>query len=92
MLNRLGLAAFAAVLLAAAPSHAAGPKTYQVTGPILAIDSDTITVQKGNEKWQIARGAANISADAKVGAKVTITYTMAATQVEVKADKAAKHP
>jgi hypothetical protein len=91
MSNRLGLAALAALLVAAAPSYAAGPKTYQVTGPILAIDSDTITVQKGSEKWQIARGAASVPADAKVGTKVTIMYTMAATEVAVKDDKAAKH-
>ena len=90
MSNRLGVAVFAAMLLVAIPSFAAGPKTYQVTGPILAIDSDTITVQKGSEKWQIARGSVNVSADAKVGSKVTITYTMTATQVVVKAGKPAQ--
>ena len=42
MSNRLGLAALTAALLAVAPSYAAGPKTYQVTGPILAIDANTI--------------------------------------------------
>jgi len=84
MSNRLGLAAFAAVMLAAAPSYAAGAKTYQVTGPILTIDADTITVQKGSEKWQIARGSANVPADAKVGTKVMITYTMTAAEVTVK--------
>lgn len=91
MSNRLGFAAFAVMLLAAAPSYAAGPKTYQVTGPILAIDSDTITVQKGSEKWQIARGTATVPADAKVGTKVMITYTMTASQVAVKDAKPATH-
>ena len=91
MSNRLGLFALTAALLAAAPSYAAGPKSYQVTGPILAIDADTITVQKGTEKWQIARGSANIPAEAKVGAKVTIMYTMTATEVAVKDNKAAAH-
>ena len=90
MSNRLWLTAFTALSLAAAPCYAAGVKAYQVTGPILAMDADTITVQKGSEKWQIARGAANIPADAKVGSKVTIMYTMSATELTVKDDKGTK--
>jgi hypothetical protein len=67
----------------------AGPKTYQVTGPILAVTDEMITVQKGDDKWEIARdGKTKITGDIKVGAKVTIEYTMAATSVEVKADDA----
>jgi len=63
----------------------AGPKTYQVTGPVLAVTDDIITVQKGDDKWEIARDAkTKITGDLKVGAKVTIEYTMSATTVEVK--------
>jgi len=52
---------------------AAGPKTYQVTGPVLEIKGDIIVVQKGKEKWEILRDAATkVKGDLKVGSKVTI--------------------
>jgi hypothetical protein len=51
----------------------------------------TITVQKGDEKWEIARnGKTKITGDLKVGAKVTIYYRMIAAEVEVKEGKAKK--
>jgi predicted acyltransferase (DUF342 family) len=63
----------------------AGPAQYQVTGPVLEVRDDAIVVQKGNEKWEITRDkATSISGDLKVGAKVTIYYTMQASKVEVK--------
>ncbi len=66
---------------------AAGPKTYQVTGPVLEVRDDVIVVQKGKEKWEIARAAdTKITGDLKVGAKVTIEYRMTATDIEVKED------
>ena len=73
----------------------AADKTYQVTGPILEITDTTITVQKGKEKWEIARTKdTKVTGELKVGAKVTIMYTMTAVAVEAKgdakADKAAK--
>jgi len=71
--------------LAAAPLFAAAPKTYQVTGPVLAITDDTITVQKGQEHWEIARDAnVKVTGELKVGAKVTIEYRMSAVSIEVK--------
>lgn len=70
---------------------AAGNKTYQVTGPVLEMNDTMIAVKKGTERWEIARDSTTkMTGDLKVGAKVTITYTMSATEVEVKADKAAK--
>ncbi len=70
---------------------AAGPTTYQVTGPILEIKDDVITVQKGHEKWQIAKDATTrVTGELKVGSKVTIEYTMKATTVEVKDAKKAE--
>jgi len=36
---------------------AADVKTYQVTGPVLDMTADSITVQKGKDKWEIAKGA-----------------------------------
>jgi predicted acyltransferase (DUF342 family) len=63
----------------------AGPAQYQVTGPVLEVRDDAIVVQKGNEKWEIARDkATGISGDLKVGSKVTIYYTMQASKIEVK--------
>ena len=73
-------------------ASAAGPKTYQVTGPVLEMSDSMIAVQKGGkERWEIARDSnTKVTGDLKVGAKVTITYTMSATDVEVKAEKAGK--
>jgi hypothetical protein len=69
----------------------AGPKTYQVTGPVLEMNDSMIAVQKGNDRWEIARDSnTKVTGDLKVGAKVTITYTMSATEVEVKPEKGAK--
>jgi hypothetical protein len=72
----------------------AADKTYQVTGPILEVSDTTITVQKGKEKWEIARTKdTKVTGDLKVGAKVTIMYTMTATSIEAKGEpKAEKAP
>jgi hypothetical protein len=52
-----------------------------------------IVVQKGKERWEIARDAkTKMQGDVKVGSKVTIMHTMTATEVEAKADKAANKP
>jgi hypothetical protein len=69
----------------------AGTTNYQVTGPILEVTNDSITVQKGKEKWEIARDKdTKIVGDLKVGSKVTIHYTMKATSVEVKGEEKKK--
>jgi len=66
----------------------AAGKTYQVTGPVLEVSDSMIAVQKGKDRWEIARDSSTkVTGELKVGAKVTITYTMSATDVEVKADK-----
>ena len=74
-----------ACLLAAPAVFAAGTKTYQVTGPVLDVKDDMVVVQKGKEKWEIARDKdTKVTGDLKVGAKVTIMYTMSAASIEVK--------
>jgi hypothetical protein len=79
------------VVLLTAPLYAAPPKTYQVTGPVLEVTNDMIVVQKGQDRWEIARDASTkVTGDLKVGAKVTIEYRMSATSVEVKAATAKK--
>jgi len=83
---KLSVSAFvlAAALLASQPLFGAEAKTYQVTGPVLELTPTTIVVQKGEDKWQIARGTAKVTGELKVGAKVTIEYQMVAKTVEVK--------
>jgi cytochrome c1 len=77
----------AILLLSVSIAFAVGPKTYQVTGPVLELTDDSITVQKGKEKWQIARDKdTKVKGDLKVGAKVTIEYTMKAAAVEMKGE------
>jgi hypothetical protein len=75
-----------AMALLTAPTFAAD-KTYQVTGPVLEVTDTSVTVQKGKEKWQIARDKdTKITGELKVGAKVTIQYRMTADTIEAKAD------
>ena len=76
---------FSLFLLMSLMVFAAAPKTYQVTGPILDIKGDVITVQKGTEKWELAVDkTTKITGDLKVGSKVTIEYQMKATTITVK--------
>ncbi|HEY2713800.1 MAG TPA: hypothetical protein VGI60_14895 [Chthoniobacterales bacterium] len=79
------------VLSSSALTQAASPRTYQVTGPVLEVTNDLIVVQKGKERWEVARdGNTKVTGDIKVGAKVTVMYTMTATAVEAKGEKPAK--
>jgi len=81
----------AASLALSSAAFAAGAKTYQVTGPVLEVTDSMIAVQKGKDRWEINRDSnTKVSGDLKVGEKVTVTYTMSATDVEVKAGKGAK--
>jgi cytochrome c1 len=76
---------------AAAFAFAGTAWAYQVTGPVLEVTDTKIVVQKGKEKWEIARTPeTKVDGDLKVGAKVTIEYSMTAKSVEVKAEKGKK--
>jgi hypothetical protein len=89
-LQCMGLALlFGAALLTTTSLKAADAKSYQVTGPVLELSATTITVQKGEEKWELARTKdTKITGDLKIGSKVTIYYTMVAGEVDVKEGKA----
>ena len=78
--------ALAAALIALAlPAFARAPKTYQVTGPVLEVSDDLIVVQKGKDKWEIARTPeTKVTGELKPGSKVTIDYRMTATGIEAK--------
>src|SRR5882757_1662814 len=81
----------AACLALSSSAFAAGAKTYQVTGPVLEVSDSMIAVQKGKDRWEVNRDSSTkVSGDLKVGEKVTITYTMTATEAEVKAAKGPK--
>jgi hypothetical protein len=77
----------AAVSLAlSSVAFAASTKDYQVTGPVLEVNDSMIAVQKGKDRWEIARDSSTkTSGDVKVGDKVTVHYTMSATNIEAKA-------
>ncbi len=72
-------------LFVAAAAGAASLKTYQVTGPVIELRDDAIVVEKGKEKWEIARDKdTKVEGDLKAGSRVTIQYQMKATSIEVK--------
>jgi hypothetical protein len=81
----------AAASLAFSSVALAGAKTYEVTGPVLEVNDSMIVVQKGKDRWEINRDTnTKVTGDVKVGDKVHVTYTMSATNVEVKAGKGGK--
>src|SRR5262249_29341309 len=73
-------------LLAVLAAIAETADKYQVTGPVLEVTDTMIAVQKGKDRWEVARDAGTkVTGDLKKGAKVTIKYRMVATTVDVKA-------
>ena len=84
LLALLATFAFAGTSVRAADS-------YQVTGPIVELTDTKIVVMKGDDKWELARNAdTKVTGELKVGAKVTIAYSMTAKTIEAKAEKKAK--
>jgi FKBP-type peptidyl-prolyl cis-trans isomerase (trigger factor) len=82
MKRLLGL--LAAVLFLSAASLAIA-KDYQVTGPVVDVKDDSITVKKGNDNWEIARDKdTKTTGEIKKGDRVTIKYKMTATSIEGK--------
>jgi hypothetical protein len=80
-----------AALMLASSLAFAGTKTYQATGPVLEVKDDMIVIQKGKEKWEIAKDKdTKVTGDLKVGSKATVQYTMKAASVEAKAEKKKK--
>jgi hypothetical protein len=88
---KLPFSLLAAASLAFSSAAFAGAKTYEVTGPVLEVNDSMIVVQKGKERWEVNRDSnTKVTGDVKVGDKVHVTYTMTATDVEVKAGKGGK--
>jgi hypothetical protein len=81
----------AVVMTFASASAWAGKHTYQVTGPIVEVNDNSIVVKKGSDNWEVARDASTkVTGDLAVGTKVTIEYTMTATSIEAKPAKGKK--
>lgn len=79
------LGVFVASLFLASAAMAAGPKDYQVTGPVLDVKDDVIVVEKGKDKWEIGRSKdTKVTGELKKGSRVTVKYIMTATEVAVK--------
>ena len=88
-MNKNLLLTLTAALSLSAAAFAASPDSYQVTGPIVEVTDAKIVVMKGKENFEIARGAdTKVTGELKVGAKVTIQYSMTAQTIEAKDDKA----
>ncbi len=78
----------ALALAALAGAAVAAEKTYQVTGPVLEVRDDAVVVEKGKEKWEIARTPdTKVEGELKKGEKVTVHYKMTATSIDVAAGK-----
>ena len=77
-------------LMLSGGAQAQSPDKYQVTGQVVEVTDSMIVVMKGKERFEMTRDASTkVTGDLKIGAKITAKYKIAATSVEVKADKAA---
>ena len=82
MKRLLGLLVAAAFVASASLALA---KDYQVTGPVVDVTNDQITVKKGTENWEIARDKdTKATGEIKKGDRVMIKYKMIATTIESK--------
>jgi hypothetical protein len=80
------LGASMAVVGLTTTAFAGDVRTYQVTGPVVSVSDTAITVKKGQDNWEIAKGAdTKTTGDVKAGDKVTVMYRMTAASIEGKA-------
>ncbi len=80
--------ALALALAAVAGGAFAAEKTYQATGPVVEVRDDAVVIEKGKEKWEIARTPdTKVTGELKKGEKVTVHYKMTATSIDVAAAK-----
>jgi hypothetical protein len=78
-----GIAIVILFVLALAAGGYASAKSYQFTGVVKAVDSNSLTVEKSaKETWQFELTKDTKGATPKVGDRVTISYRMAASQIE----------
>ena len=88
MMNIKAVSILAAATLALSTTAGAGPKTYQITGPVVAVDDTSITIRAKKEKWQFSRDPNSAASEqVKIGDVVTVTYWMTSAKVEIKDKK-----
>ena len=59
-----------------------------MTGPVVSVTDTVIVVDEDGEKFEIARTKeTKVTGKPKVGAKVTVEYSMTAASIEVKDEK-----
>jgi hypothetical protein len=79
-----------ALALGFAAGMSAAAKSYQFTGTVKSADGGTLTVEKSaKDTWTFSTDK-NTKGTAKVGDKVTVYYSMVATEIEAKAATPAK--
>jgi hypothetical protein len=67
-MKRKLLSLIAASVALSGVAFAGSPSSYQVTGPVTAVDDTMITVMKGKEKFEVARDSSTkVTGDLKVG-------------------------
>jgi hypothetical protein len=84
--QRLQVLAVAGTMLVGGYFLGASAKSYQVTGDVVKFDDKMVVVEKKDgEKWELnLSDKTKIEGKLKDGVKVTIKYTMTATDIEVK--------
>ena len=76
----------ATAILGAALGWAAAAASYQKTGIVKEVSTDSFTLDLGKEEWRFYTDGTTAGKDAiKAGAKVLVTYKQVATKVESKA-------
>ena len=86
----IAVLAVVALVIGYTAGVSAAAKGYQFTGTVKASDAGTLTVEKSaKETWTFETNK-DTKGTAKVGDKVTVYYTMVATEIEAKAAPAKK--
>ena len=81
----IAVLAIVALALSFVVGMSAAAKSYQFTGTVKANDGGVLTVEKSaKETWTFSTNK-DTKGTAKVGDKVTVHYTMVATEIEAKA-------
>ena len=80
-----GIAIVILFVFAVAAGGYASAKSYQFTGVVKAVDSNSLTVEKSaKETWQFDVPKDVKGGAPKVGDRVTVYYKMVATEIESK--------
>ena len=74
-----------AALIGTVIGWAAAAATYQKTGVVKEVATDTFTLDLGKEEWRFYTDGSTQGKDSiKAGQKVTVTYKQMATKIEAK--------